>query len=133
MRMATEPTRRMRTPRSGGLLLVATSVLVFAGSAVGGTAAAPRHRFVVPHLASGRLDSRLESVARAAEARGVPAALRSARRAGVDVVAGKLRVVVVARGEGSAAASAVAAAGGKAVMRAGRLVEALVAPSALRS
>lgn len=115
----------------GALLVVFFSVLALGGSVVGGSAAAERHGFVIPHLASGRVDSRLADLLRAAKREGVAAALGSARTAGLRVSGGRVRVVVVARRSGAAAASAVAAAGGRVAMRAGGLVEALLAPSAL--
>ena len=103
-----------RGQRGGALLLAALVVLVFGGSAAGGAGAAARDRFAVPPRTSGRLDSRLAQMSRAA-----------AR------VGAKVRVVVRARQSGSAAAAAVGAAGGTAILRAGRLVEALVPPARL--
>jgi PASTA domain-containing protein/List-Bact-rpt repeat protein/subtilase family protein/predicted actin-binding protein/WD40 repeat protein len=112
------------------LVLVALFTTLGGVSTASGTATV---RFRVPHVPGGRLDSRLAAVARADTAKGARAALASAHANRLAVANGQVRVVVVARKDGSQAASAVRSAGGRVVMRAGRLLEATLAPSLLRS
>jgi hypothetical protein len=106
------------------------AVLASAGAAAGRVPLPP---LVLPHVGEPRLDSQLVQVADSARSHGSAAALASARAQSLDVSHGMVRVIVAARqGRVAPARAAIDALGGQVEEQADGLVQALVAPGALR-
>src|SRR5581483_6478307 len=120
--------RRPRAAFLVALCLATMFALLLVGSGVGAT----RSTFAFRRLDEPKLDSQLGLLAQSTAGHGAATAMASARRAGLEGSATRVRVVVVSEPNSNAAArGAVTAAGGTIEGTAGPLTEALVPPASL--